>query len=111
MQRLSRDPAVVQAIKADPWRMPKGTVLGLHDMISKVYTLLVGIGCQMRPNNFIQSEELLDHHAYGRWPSDLPVCFLYIYPFCNFAQATSPAFDDMGYKRRGKSNFEWKNVL
>ena len=35
-QRFSHDPAVKEALLHDPWRMPKGTVRGLHDMLSQV---------------------------------------------------------------------------
>ncbi|PIL32215.1 hypothetical protein GSI_05460 [Ganoderma sinense ZZ0214-1] len=51
--RFSHDPAVKEALLNDPLRMPKGTVRGLHDMLT-------------------QGEELLQK-GYKRWPSNLPM--------------------------------------
>ncbi|CDO77813.1 hypothetical protein BN946_scf184722.g5 [Trametes cinnabarina] len=52
-ERFSRDPAVVEALKNDTLRMPRGTAQGLDNMIG-------------------QGEELL-HEDYKYWPKDLPL--------------------------------------
>ncbi|KAI0706362.1 alpha beta-hydrolase [Earliella scabrosa] len=52
-ERFSHDPAVNERLANDPLRRPRGTVLGLHNMLT-------------------QGEELLDA-GYERWPKDLPL--------------------------------------